>query len=55
VLLVYAYGVDAIRGDDRGAQSVSLLMQLDLEQARGTLLNPEKPGRWRGWQRLFGG
>lgn len=55
VLLVYAYGVDAMRGSGRGAQSVSVLMQLDLEQARGALLNPDKPGRWRGWERIFGG
>lgn len=55
VLLVYAYGVDAIRGGHRGAQSVSILIQLDLKQARGALLNPDKPGRWRGWQRIFGG
>ncbi len=55
VLLVYAYGVDAIRGDSRGGHSLSVLLQLDWEHARTALFNPDRPGRWRGWQRIFGG
>jgi hypothetical protein len=52
VLVVYAYGVDAIRGGDRGAHSVGVLLQFDLERAR-EVFNPADPNRWRGW-RLFG-
>lgn len=53
VLAGYAYGVDAIRTHGRGAHSVGLLMQIDLEHAR-SLYYPEAPGRWRGLQRIFG-
>jgi hypothetical protein len=50
----YAYGVDAIRTHGRGAHSIGVLMQVDLEQAREMLLSPEGPWRWRGWQKIFG-
>ena len=52
VLFVYAYGVDAIRGEHRGAHSVGVLLQFDLERARD-MFNPADPNRWRGW-RMFG-
>ena len=52
VLVVYAYGVDAIRSGERGAHSVGVLLQFDLERAR-EMFNPADPNRWRGW-RLFG-
>jgi hypothetical protein len=48
----YAYGVDAIRSHGRGANSIGFLMQIDLKRAR-TVLNPEEPNRWRGWQRII--
>lgn len=51
VLLVYAYGVDAIRDGHRGAHSVGLLLQFDFERAR-ELFNPADPNRWRGWRLL---
>jgi len=51
VLFVYAYGVDAIRGDQRGAHSVGVLLQFDLERAR-EMFNPADPNRWRGWRLL---
>jgi hypothetical protein len=35
------------------AHSVGVLLQLDLAQARQALLNPEQPGRWRGFQQFF--
>lgn len=54
VLVVYAYGVDASRRDHWGAHSIGVLLQLDLEQARAALFNPDKPDRWRGWQRILG-
>ena len=54
VMLGYAYGVDAIRSHGRGAQSIGVLMQFDLGEARHKLLNPEQPGRWRGVQKVLG-
>jgi hypothetical protein len=50
----YAYGVDAIRSEGRGAHSIGLLMQVDWAQAWDALFNPESPNRWRGWQRIMG-
>ena len=54
VMLGYAYGVDAIRSGGRGAHSVGVLMQFDLGHARQALLNPDEPGRWRGFQKILG-
>jgi hypothetical protein len=54
IMLGYAYGVNAIRDGGRGAHSIGLLLQLDMEHARQTLFNPEEPGRWRGFQKIFG-
>ena len=54
MVLDYAYGIDAIRSDGRGANSVGILMQWDLGKAHGEKLNPAQPNRWRGWQWLFG-
>ena len=54
VMVGYAYGVDALRDGKRGANSIGILMQYDLEHVRTAVLSPEEPGRWRGWQRIFG-
>lgn len=54
IMVGYAYGVDAIRSHGRGANSVGVLMQLDLEHARRALLNPENPSRWRGLREILG-
>jgi hypothetical protein len=54
VMLGYAYGIDAIRSHGRGAHSIGILLQYDLEHARSTVLNPDEPGRWRGIQRILG-
>lgn len=54
VMLVYAYGVDAIRRHGRGDHSVGILLQWDLERTKAAILNPDNPNRWRGWQRIFG-
>src|SRR5207248_6756095 len=54
VMLGYAYGVDAIRTDGRGAHSVGLLMQVDWAQAYDALFNPESPSHLRGFQRVLG-
>ena len=49
----YAYGIDAIRDHSRGAHSIWILFQLDLERARAEVFNPEQPGRWRGLENVF--
>lgn len=54
VMLGYAYGVDAIRNQGRGAHSIGLLMQLDLGKVKPALFIPQEPGRWRGLQRIIG-
>ena len=54
VMVGYAYGIDAIRSHGRGAQSLGVLMQFDLGHAWHKLLNPEQPGRWRGFQKVLG-
>ena len=53
IMVGYGYGVDAIRSHGRGAQSIGVLLQFDIGQARETFLNPEQPNRWRGFQQLF--
>jgi hypothetical protein len=53
ILVGYGYGVDAIRSHGRGAQSVGILIQLDLERARAALPESTQPGIWRGFQQLF--
>ena len=54
VMVGYGYGVDAIRSGGRGAHSIGLLLQLDLAPAREAFFQPQTPGPWRGFQRLFG-
>jgi hypothetical protein len=53
VMVGYGYGVDAMRSHGRGAQSVGMLLQLDLGKARETMLNTQEPSRWRGFQEMF--
>ncbi len=54
ILVAYAYGIDAIRDQGRGAHSVGLLLQLDLERAHRNLFDPaEQPLRSRGLERIF--
>lgn len=55
VMVGYAYGIDAKRSGGRGAHSVGLLMQLDLEHARQLIYGPEQPARWRGWGPVLDG
>lgn len=55
VVLGYAYGVDAIRKGGRGAHSVGILVQFDLERANVSLFEPgENPIRSRGLQHILG-
>ena len=53
-LVAYGYGFDAVRSDGRGASSVSILMQFDLEKPHDSGFNPAQPGRWNGWNWLLG-
>ena len=53
IMVGYGYGVDAIRNGHRGAQSIGVLLQFDLGQAKESLLNPEQPSRWRGFQQML--
>ncbi len=55
IVLDYAYGIDAIRTDGRGANSIGILMQWDLGKTYSEKLNAPEPNHWRGWQWLFGG
>lgn len=53
IMAGYGYGVDAMRSQGRGAQSIGFLLQFDLGQARESLFNTEQPGLWRGFQNMF--
>jgi len=54
VMVDYGYGINAIRSHGRGANSIGLLLQLDLEPAREAYFKAEPPGRWRGFERMLG-
>ena len=53
-IVAYAYGIDAFRSDGRGANSVSVLIQYDLEKPHGAGFNAGQPGRWGGWNWMLG-
>jgi hypothetical protein len=54
-IATYGYGFNAIRGGRRGANSVSFLLQIDLDRSgRGNDLKNAQPNRWRGWNWLMG-
>ena len=53
VMLNYAYGIDAIRADGRGASSVSVLMQIDLGRMSGEKFNQPEPSLWHSWGNFF--
>jgi hypothetical protein len=53
VMLDYGYGIDAIRSHGRGANSIGLLLQIDLGKMRSKNFNSAQPSQWRGWQRIF--
>ena len=54
VMVDYGYGIGAIRSGGRGAHSIGLLLQLDLEPAREAFFKAEPPGHWRGFERILG-
>jgi len=53
VMLDYGYGIDAIRSHGRGANSVGLLLQVDLGHKRSASFNSTEPSHWRGLQRIL--
>jgi hypothetical protein len=54
VFLGYGYGFNAIRGDSRGAQSLSISLQFDLGQTRQRFLDPSTAvGQSQGLQQFF--
>jgi hypothetical protein len=53
IMVDYAYGIDAIRSHGRGANSIGLLLQIDLGKMRSGNFNSAQPSLWRGWQRIF--
>ncbi|HEX7652929.1 MAG TPA: hypothetical protein VF607_05450 [Verrucomicrobiae bacterium] len=53
VIVSYAYGFNALRSDGRGANSVGILLQIDLEKTVAKGFHPDALGRWNGWQHLF--
>jgi len=50
----YAYGIDAIRNNRRGANSIGILMQFDLGRKPGEQFKSTTPGYQHGWNWLFG-
>jgi hypothetical protein len=50
----YGYGFNAIRDGERGSSSLTLLLQIDLDQSHGHRFSATQPGQWRGWNWLFG-
>src|SRR5262249_34458479 len=54
VMVGYGYGVDAIRSGGRGANSIGLLLQLDLSPAKEIFFRPGPLTPWSGLQRVFG-
>ncbi len=55
IMAGYAYGIDAIRTDGRGAHSIGILMQFDLGHAKQSILYPGEFNRWRGWGQVING
>jgi len=51
VMAGYGYGFEAIRSHGQGANSIGILMQLDLEKAN--FIQDTPPGLWRGVQNVF--
>ncbi len=53
LMLNYAYGIDAIRANGRGASSVGVLMQIDLGRMNSKKFTQPQPLPLHGWQRFF--
>jgi hypothetical protein len=53
-ILSYAYGIDAVRASGHGANSVNLLIQVDLGRIKSSKFTAASPSRWQGWNWLLG-
>jgi hypothetical protein len=55
VAVAYGYGINAIRdGNDRGAHSLTFLMQFDLDRTKRRFFDPTANiGQSRGLQQIF--
>jgi hypothetical protein len=53
-IVSYGYGINALRGGHRGADSVNFLLQFDLESSHGQSFKATQPSQWRGWNWLMG-
>ncbi len=49
ILVTYAYGIDAIRSHGRGANSIGILLQLDLGPQPSRAFKVLQPQHWRSW------
>ena len=54
VVAGYGYGIDAIRGNHRGAHTIGLLVQYDFDRGGSLFRNGLSPLKWRGFDRLLG-
>lgn len=52
IMTDYAYGINAIRNGHRGANSIGVLLQLDLGKP-GHAINVTQPSLWQGIQRIL--
>ncbi len=50
----YGYGFNAIRNGERGANSITFLLQIALDKPHGQSFNSTQPNQWRGWNWLMG-
>jgi hypothetical protein len=50
----YGYGFNALRDGERGANSLSILLQIDLDKPHGGGFRSAQPNQWRGWNWLLG-
>jgi hypothetical protein len=55
IMVGYGYGIAAIRSDGRGANTIGMLMQIDLERVKTDLFVPGDPNLSRGFKRIFSG
>lgn len=55
LIVNYGYGFNAVRDGGRGASSISVLLQIDLDEpVHDEGFKATEPYRWRGWNWLFG-
>jgi len=54
IMLTYGYGIDAVRSGGRGANSIGVLLQFNLEKSKNSRFDSRAPGHWQGWNWLMG-